>query len=68
MRRRPRPNNDSHWPTPDEIAQRASSIRRTWCSYQLRVRAGLSPDENAVEIAVVTPGALDGRRGSLDFS
>ncbi|MGH7137158.1 MAG: hypothetical protein ACREHD_15560 [Pirellulales bacterium] len=68
MRQRPRPNDETNWPTPDEIAQRAASIRSQWSPHQLRVRAGLSSEENAVEIAVVAPGALDGRRGSLDFA
>ncbi|HQU43366.1 MAG TPA: hypothetical protein PK867_11185 [Pirellulales bacterium] len=67
MRPRPRPNVDTNWPTPDEIAERTASIRSQWSPHQLRVRAGLSPEENAVEITVVSPGALDGRRGSIDF-
>ncbi|HWB13159.1 MAG TPA: hypothetical protein VG826_28295 [Pirellulales bacterium] len=61
---RARPNADAHWPTPEEIAQRAASIRAEWSPRQLRTRAGLSPDENSVEITLVTPGALDGRRAS----
>lgn len=70
MRRRPRPqpNQEFHWPSPDEIARRTAAIRSTWSPHQLRVRAGLSPDANALEIPLVTPGALDGRRGSLDFT
>ncbi|HVA48867.1 MAG TPA: hypothetical protein VNH11_21045 [Pirellulales bacterium] len=67
MRPRPRPNVETYWPTPDEIAARAAAVRSTWSPHQLRVRAGLSPEENAVEIATVTPGALDGRRRSIDF-
>lgn len=62
MRPRPRPNDEGNWPTPDEIAQRAASIRAQWSPRQLRTRAGQSPDENSVEINVVSPGALDGRR------
>jgi hypothetical protein len=61
---RMRPNVDATWPTPEEIAQRAASIRADWSPRQLRTRAGLSPDENSVEIALVSPGALDGRRSS----
>lgn len=67
MQARPRPNDEVNWPTPDEIAERAASIRSEWSPRQLRTRAGLSPDES-VEIALVTPGALDGRRVStIDF-
>lgn len=64
MRTRPRPNVDAAWPSPEEIAQRAASIREEWSPRQLRTRAGLSPDENSVEIILVSPGALDGRRAS----
>jgi hypothetical protein len=68
MQARLRPNAESNWPTPDEIAERAASIRAEWSPRQLRTRAGLSPDENSVEIALVSPGALDGRRVStVDF-
>lgn len=68
MRARPRPNGESNWPSPDEIAERAATIRAEWSPRQLRTRAGLSPDENSVEIALVSPGALDGRRVStVDF-
>lgn len=68
MRQRPRPNVEINWPTPDEIAERAASIRSEWSPRQLRTRAGLSPDENSVEISVISPGALDGRRVStIDF-
>lgn len=62
MRSRPRPNEEGNWPTPDEIAERAASIRSEWSPRQLRTRAGLSPEENSVEINVISPGALDGRR------
>jgi hypothetical protein len=55
---------DANWPTPDEIAQRAATIRAEWSPRQLRTRAGLSPDEFSVEITLVSPGALDGRRPS----
>jgi hypothetical protein len=69
MRRRPRPNLDVNWPTQEEIAQRAASIRAEWSPRQLRTRAGLSPDENSVEIVLISPGALDGRRAStMDVS
>lgn len=64
MRSRQRTNFEGNWPTPDEIAERAASIRAEWSRRQLRTRAGLSPDENSVEITVVSPGALDGRRAS----
>lgn len=68
MRPRPRPNVETNWPSPDEIAERAASIRADWSPRQLRTRAGLSPDENSVEISLVSPGALDGRRVStVDF-
>ncbi|HVX16042.1 MAG TPA: hypothetical protein VHC22_32960 [Pirellulales bacterium] len=68
MRSRPRPNVEGNWPTPAEIAERAASIRSEWSPRQLRTRAGLSPDENSVEMTVVSPGALDGRRNSpTDF-
>lgn len=56
-----------NWPTPEEIAQRTAAIRSSWSKHQHRVRAGLSPELNAVEIAVVTPGALDGRARSIHF-
>lgn len=69
MRSRLRPNDEGNWPTPDEIAERAASIRLEWSPRQLRTRAGLSPEENSVEVNVVSPGALDGRRVStIDFS
>lgn len=68
MSRRPRkeivPPVDANWPTPDEIAARAASIRRDWSPAQLRTRAGIAPDTNSVEIPVTSFGALDGR-GSL---
>ena len=68
MRTRPRPNVEGNWPTPDEIAERAAAVRSEWSPRQLRTRAGLSPDENSVEITVVSPGAIDGRRVStIDF-
>jgi hypothetical protein len=57
----------ANWPTPEEIATRTAAIRASWGPHQFRVRSGLPDCENAVEIAVVAPGALDGRRGSLDF-
>ena len=64
MRARPRPNVETNWPSPDEIAERAATIRAEWSPRQLRTRAGLSPDENSVEIVLVSPGAIDGRRVS----
>lgn len=67
MRPRPRPNIQTNWPTTDEIAERTALIRRTWSTHQFRVRAGLSRELNAVEIAVVSPGALDGRARPADF-
>lgn len=69
MRPRPRPNEEGNWPTPDEIAERAASIRAEWSPRQLRTRAGLAPEENSVEINVISPGALDGRRlSTIEFS
>lgn len=68
MRPRPGPNVETNWPTPDEISECTARIRRTWSAHRFRVRARLSPELNAVEIAVVTPGALDGRYGSLEFN
>jgi hypothetical protein len=58
-------NVKGHCPTPDEIAERTAAIRSTWSRYQRRVRAGLSPAINAVEISIVTAGTLEGRRGSM---
>ena len=66
MRPRPQPTVTVNWPSPEEIAERTAAIRSQWSPRQRRVRAGLLP-MNAVEIAVLTPGALDGRRGSTDF-
>ena len=64
MRKRSRPNTEPTWPTPDEIAERAAFIRSEWSPRQLRTRAGLPPEENSVEVMLVSPGALDGRRPS----
>lgn len=64
MRKRPRPNVEPTGPSPDEIAARAEYIRSSWSPRQLRTRAGLPPDENSVEIMLVSPGALDGRRAA----
>jgi hypothetical protein len=65
MSPRKRLNAQTNWPTPDEIAARTAAIRASWSAHQFRARSGLSLDENAMEIAVVTPGSLDGRRGSI---
>ena len=68
MPARPRPNDETNWPTPDEIAERAASIRSQWSPRQLRTRAGLSPD-GSIEISLVSLGALDGRRvATIDFN
>ncbi|HVA46457.1 MAG TPA: hypothetical protein VNH11_08795 [Pirellulales bacterium] len=68
MRKRARPNVEHPWPTPDEIAERAAQVRSEWSARQLRTRAGLSPEENSVEVMLVSPGAIDGRRTStIDF-
>lgn len=68
MRKRSRPNVEQNWPTPDEIAERAAQVRMEWSPRQLRTRAGLSPDENSVDVMLVSPGAIDGRRTStVDF-
>ena len=61
-----RRNLKGHCPTIEEIAQLTAAIRSSWSRRQHRVRAGLLPI-NAVEIAVMTPGALEGRRGSMNF-
>jgi hypothetical protein len=65
MSPRKRLNVQTNWPTPEEITARTGAIRASWSGHQFRARSGLSPDENAMQIAVVTPGALDGRRGSI---
>ena len=64
---RNRATAENNWPTPEEIAERTAAIRSSWSKHQHRVRAGLSPELNAVEIAVVAPGALDGRTRSIHF-
>ena len=64
---RTRPNAQDPWPSQEEIAACTAAIRASWSPHQRRVRAGLSPEINAVEIAVVTAGTLEGRRDSIDF-
>jgi hypothetical protein len=66
MRTSTRSDTGAHLPTPEEIARLTARIRSTWSRHQRRVRAGLSP-MNAVEVAVVTAGTLEGRRGSLQI-
>lgn len=67
MRSPIRRNAAPNCPTPDEISQRAATIRSQWSWHQLRIRAGLPPRENSVEITTVPSGVFDTRGGIADF-
>lgn len=62
IRRNVAPNS----PTPEEISRRTAMIRSQWSRRQQRTRAGLPPDENSLEIAVVPSGVFNTRRGFAD--
>jgi hypothetical protein len=54
--------NTPRVPSLDEIQEACAKIRAGWGEAERRKRAGMSPEAAAVEIRMVTPGVLDGRR------
>ncbi|HVC95782.1 MAG TPA: hypothetical protein VND64_18965 [Pirellulales bacterium] len=56
------PPNSSYQPTHDEIRAACMRIRAGWDESERRKRAGLPPEYGLVELAMVTPGVLEGRR------
>jgi len=59
---RPSAPNTPHLPTRDEIQAECARIRAGWDESERRARAGLPPGHDLVELVMVTPGVLEGRR------